>query len=203
MNTIEDTQIEKIEDSLESSYSYSEYQLLIQKLLNDGQSTTKAGDESLVKYSELNLRRMKRWDKTFKIDPKLENIITDQVSKQIWMVISEGWCGDAAHCVPIINKITELNENIDLRMVLREENLNLMDDFLTKGSRSIPKLIIYDPITEKTRATWGPRPEGAADVFHTHKEEADYEVINIALQKWYNKDKGKSTAKEIVELLGQ
>lgn len=199
MNITKETVTENIEKSLKSSLSYSEYKILISDLLERGESTTKGGDEALVPYSELNLRRMNRWDRTFKIDPALKEKITN-ASAQTWIVLTEGWCGDAAHCVPIIQKIAELNEKIDLHLVLRDENEDLMNDFLTNGGKSIPKLIMYDPEKETVKNTWGPRPNGAAEIFNSLRGE-DYEVINVELQKWYNKDKGKSTAAEIVELL--
>jgi len=199
MEEIREAVIENIQEGLENSMSYEAYQELIAELLEKGESTTKGGSEALVPFSELNLRRMSRWDRRFEIEPEWEEKIK-QAPAQIWIVLTEGWCGDAAHCVPIMQKIAEKNENIDLRIVLRDSNEDLMNDFLTNGSKSIPKLIMYDPVSETVKNTWGPRPAGAAEVFESLRGE-DYEVINVELQKWYNKDKGRSTAAEIVELL--
>lgn len=199
MDLIKETVIENIEKGLKTSLSYVEYKNLISALLEKGESTTKGGSEALVPFSELNLRRMNRWDRRFEIDPALEEKIK-QAPSQIWIVLTEGWCGDAAHCVPIMQKIAQKNANIDLRLVLRDSNEELMNDFLTNGSKSIPKLIMYDPSTETVKNTWGPRPAGATEIFNSLRGE-DYEVLNVELQKWYNKDKGKSTAAEIVELL--
>ena len=60
------------------------------------------------------------------------------------LVLAEGWCGDAAQILPVINKIAEYSSLIDLKVVCRDENPELMDQFLTNGSKSIPKVIIID-----------------------------------------------------------
>lgn len=199
MKESKDAVIKNIEASLKNSLSYDAYKELIAELLEKGESTTKGGSEVLVPFSELNLRRMSRWDRRFVISADLEEKIK-QAPAQTWIVLTEGWCGDAAHCVPIMQKIAEKNENIDLQFVLRDSNEDLMNDFLTNGSKSIPKLIMYDPETKTVLNTWGPRPVGAAEIFESLRGE-DYEVINVELQKWYNKDKGESVAAEIVALL--
>ena len=74
-----------------------------------------------------------------------------------------GWCGDAAQILPVINKMAEVSDKIDLRIVLRDDNENLMNLFLTNGTKSIPKLIIIDKATNKVINDFGPRP-----VSYTH-----------------------------------
>lgn len=192
--------IKHITASLKNTYSYSEYEKLIEDLLNEGKSTTKGADEDLVHYSELGLQRMRRWDKKLDLDADLSKKVNAFDKKQIWIVIAEGWCGDAAHTVPVIHKMTEMNKNINLRIVLREENLDLMNDFLTNGSKSIPKLIVYNPEDQKVEADWGPRPAGAKDIFEKYRKEG-FETMEPKLQAWYNKDKGQTTAKELLALL--
>ena len=59
----------------------------------------------------------------------------------IWLIITEGWCGDAAQCIPTIEKIAAESKNIETHYVLRDENLDLIDEYLTNNARSIPKLI--------------------------------------------------------------
>ena len=60
------------------------------------------------------------------------------------MVISEGWCGDAAQILPVINKMALVSNKIEFRIVLRDENPALMDAFLTNGGKAIPKVIMID-----------------------------------------------------------
>src|SRR5690625_1176600 len=140
MEDIIEAVIENIQEGLENSKFYEAYQELIAELLEKGESTKKGGSEALVPFSELNLRNMSRLDRLFEIEPELEENIK-RAPALIWIVLTEGRCGDAAHCVPIMQKIAEKNENIDLRIVLRDSNEDLMNDFLTNGSKSIPKLI--------------------------------------------------------------
>lgn len=195
--------VKNIENSLKHSYSYQEFQDLVKKLLGEGKSTTEGASKDFVHYSELGLQRMQRWDKRLNLtDDQLKTIKESVNKKQIWIVLSEGWCGDAAHSVPVINKLAEANDNIELRIILREKNLDLMNDFLTNGGKSIPKLIIFDPASKKVLSDWGPRPKAAQDIFlNVRKNNIDFEVYEQDLQKWYNKDKGQTAIKEILNLL--
>ena len=123
-------------------------------------------------------------------------------SKQTWLVISEGWCGDAAQILPIIKLMAEASENIDLKIVFRDENETLMAEFLTNGAKSIPKLIILDENLAIINH-WGPRPEAAKNLILDYKAQHGIvdEPAKIALQKWYLDDKGISTMKEIISIL--
>lgn len=79
-----------------------------------------------------------------------------QAKKLRAIVLTEDWCGDAMLNVPILLKIAEKG-NIDVRMLLRDENLELMDQYLTNGkARSIPIFIFIDE-NGKEVAKWGPR----------------------------------------------
>ena len=129
----------------------------------------------------------------------LENLDRDY----IWLVISESWCGDAAQILPIINKMAEVSDKIDLKIVLRDDNEDLMNLFLTNGTRSIPKLIIIDKETNEVIADFGPRPQEAKQLILDYKAEHGIvdETAKINLQKWYLNDKGISTQKEIVALM--
>jgi hypothetical protein len=117
-------------------------------------------------------------------------------------VISEGWCGDAAQILPIIKLMSEASKNIDLKLVFRDENEELINLFLTNGARSIPKLLVLDESFNLINH-WGPRPEGAKNLIIEYK--ANHGIVDgpakIALQKWYLDDKGISTMKEIVGVI--
>jgi hypothetical protein len=133
-----------IEKSLKTAISYSGYRSLVKNLLIKGKSTGTEQSEDLTNYSMLNDRRMKRLDKTIKISEETIQEFQKVKRPQTWLVLTEGWCGDAAQSLPILNKIASYTANIDLKIVLRDENLDLMDLFLTNGGRSIPKLIVLD-----------------------------------------------------------
>jgi len=192
-----------ITKSLQNSYTYQEYRTLVENLLKVGKSTSKEDSETLVNYSKLNHSRMKRLDKTIQLPKEvIEKVESISTSTQ-WLVLAEGWCGDAAQNLPIINKIADLNKNINLRIVLRDEHPELMDKFLTNGGRAIPKLIHIENNYSKIES-WGPRPSVAT------KMVADFKAKNGSvtdefkkdLQLWYNKDKGISTIEDMMTFLG-
>ena len=135
----------------------------------------------------------------FKIISKLKAL----QSNYIWLVISEGWCGDAAQLLPIFNKMSEVSNTIELKIVFRDDNENLMNLFLTDGNKSIPKLIILDKNSLNVIADWGPRPKGAIELIQNYKEKFGVidDTIKTELQMWYLQDKGLSTQKEIIELI--
>jgi hypothetical protein len=193
---------EIIEQSLTSAYTYQDYRDLVQNLLAEGKSTGPNQSEDLTNYSMLNDRRMKRLDKTITISEETKLEIQKITAPQTWLVLTEGWCGDAAQNLPVLHKMAELNDNIKLKLILRDDHLALMDLFLTNGGRSIPKLIALDS-KNNVIDTWGPRPTVAT------KMVADYKAKNgnldaqfkQDLQVWYNKDKGKSTQDDFVKMI--
>jgi hypothetical protein len=189
--------------ALFNSHSYSEYRKLVSDLLLEGKSTGNEQSEDLTHYSTLNETRMNRLDKTIKITEENSLKLKSLNSEYIWLVISEGWCGDAAQLLPIINKMAVESGKIDLRIVLRDENEELMKLFLTNKNKAIPILIVVDKETGSVLGKWGPRPKGAADLIIDYKKEFGVidETAKTNLQLWYLHDKGLSTQEEIINLM--
>ncbi|MDX1362693.1 thioredoxin family protein [Arenibacter latericius] len=199
--TLVDHQI--INQSLEKSMSYDEYRQLTAKLAADGLSTGSVQNDNLSNYTALNERRMKRLDKTIKIVPEIASKIEGVDRKITWLVLTESWCGDAAQTLPVMNKIVNLNSNISLRLVLRDDNMELMERFLTNGAMAIPKLIALDDASGEIIGEWGSRPTIARKMVQEQKEkvgEFTPEFIE-ELQQWYNKDKGQNTIQDLLPLL--
>jgi hypothetical protein len=191
-----------IENSLLKGLTYKEYREKIKNLLSQGLSTGLEQSEALLDYSLLNDKRMDRLDKTLKISDETLNSLKHLNKKFKFLVIAEGWCGDAAQILPILNLLAEASTKIDLKIVFRDENEDLMNQFLTNGSKSIPKVIIVD---EKNTVinSWGPRPFIATKMVEDYKEKngaLDAE-FKKDLQIWYNKDKGNSTQEDLIKLL--
>ena len=159
--------------------------------------------EDMVNYTMLNDRRMKRWDKTLKISDEIKDKVANFNGNITWLVITESWCGDAAHIVPAVNKIAELSENIDLKLVLRDDNDELMSQFLTNGGKAIAKLIMIDNTSGEVLNTFGPRPSEATKMVNDYKAEHGGLTAEFKedLQLWYNKDKGQSTISDLMLLL--
>ncbi|WOD44851.1 thioredoxin family protein [Hwangdonia lutea] len=192
-----------IKNSLKNSMSYAEYRNLVKQLVVDNSTTGDDKSEAMVDYTKLNDRRMNRWDKTIKISENAKKRIESFEENMTWLLLTESWCGDAAHVVPAINKVAELNDHIDLRIVLRDDNPDLMNAFLTNGGRAIPKLIIVENATGNVVNTFGPRPTEATNYVNRFK--AKYGTLTPEfkedLQHWYNNDKGQNVINDLTELL--
>ncbi|OXA99650.1 thioredoxin family protein [Flavobacterium oncorhynchi] len=193
-----------IAKALFNSHSYAEYRKIVTDLLYEGKSTGNEQSESLTNYSKLNEARMNRLDKTVKISEEVISKLQNLDNHYFWLVISEGWCGDAAQILPILNKMAhDSNKKIDLRIVFRDENTELMDHYLTNGGRAIPKVIIVCKEAGIVRADWGPRPKGASELMENYKKEFGVidEKIKTDLQLWYLADKGISVQEELVQIM--
>jgi len=192
-----------IAKALFNSHSYSEYRKLISDLLLEKKSTGDEQSEDLTHYSELNETRMNRLDKTIKITEETSLKLKSLQSEYIWLVISEGWCGDAAQLLPIINKMAIESGKIDLRIVLRDENEELIKLFLTNKKKAIPILIVVDKETGSVLGNWGPRPQAAADLVTDYRKEFGVidETLKTNLQLWYLHDKGITTQNELADIM--
>ncbi len=185
---------------IDKSLDYETYRQLIDALLAEGKSTGSEQSESLTHYTKMNVQRMRRWDKTTQIREDLKEAIEQIDNPQIWLILTEGWCGDAAQNIPFLVKFAALNPKIEIRFLLRDENLEVMDAYLTNGGRSIPKLIVLQANTFEELGTWGPRPaEVQQMVMDFKKSGGDYKEFSEQVHKWYAKDKGQALQKEFLE----
>lgn len=151
-------------------------------------------------YTKMNDTRMRRWLKTNPITEETKAVLQQIQRSQQWIVITEPWCGDAAHIVPIIYLMSRLNNNITLRIQLRDSGSEI-EKYLTNGTKSIPMLIVRDE-NNKDLFHWGPRPEKGQELYLALRgRNADFEETKLAIQNYYNDDKSLSTQKEIIALL--
>lgn len=152
-------------------------------------------------FTKLNQRRTARIIKTYKISDELKELLLSIYEQQTWLVITEPWCGDSAQILPNIFRMSELNNNIDLKIIYRDKNLDIIDQYLTNGSRGIPKLIVFDKNGEEL-FQWGPRPAEARNLIVQWKSEGDtQEQFNEKLHLWYSRNRGKELEKEFIDLL--
>ncbi len=187
----------------EKSFSYREYRDMTEKLLSEGKTTGPDQSEAMIEYTKLNNVRMNRIDKTTGINEQVFNSVSKIEKKQLWLVISEPWCGDAANIVPVLSAIAEKNDKIDLRIILRDENSGIMDRYLTNGGRAIPMLIIFDIDSGNELAVWGPRPAALQKIINEMKKKPDYqfEELKKTIQLWYAENKTKDIQEEIQSLV--
>lgn len=183
-----------------NGYTYSNYSKLLEdmgKNLEDN-SVTANGEPD---FTKINIQRSARIDKTYKPSAEITESVSNLTKPQLWIVISETWCGDSAQNVPYLAKIASLNPKIDFRVLLRDENLEIMDLYLTNGTRSIPLLVAFDEEGNEL-FKWGPRPKEAAELVKNAKAAGDPKPVFLEkLHLWYGKNRGAALEMEILELL--
>lgn len=187
-----------LEHALNDAMSYNDYMTLMESLVQRKSTTGANQKEDLIEYTKLNYQRMKRLNKTLKIEEKDQDFFKDKLKNVHWLVLTESWCGDAAQTIPMLHKIANLGKGIQFQIALRDAHPALMDFFLTNGGQAIPKLIAYDPKTKAVLYDWGPRPKVATEMVQKYKSEkgtVDAE-FKKSLQLWYTKDKGQSTVND-------
>ena len=117
------------------------------------------------------------------------------------LALTEDWCGDASNTLPVFDRLAEATPSLELRILLRDENLDLMDAHLTNGtSRSIPVLIIYDEHFEE-RGWWGPRPAPIQEWVMTEGMKLDAKDRYREIRRYYARDKGRTSLEEFLSLL--
>lgn len=182
--------------------TYQEYLDYFAKQINNGDDEllTEFGKEKL-EFTKLNFQRSSRLEKTFEVSEESKRVLSLITNKQQWIVITELWCGDSAQSIPVMQKLVQLNNNIDLKILFRDSNLDFMELYLTKGGRSIPKLIVFDENGNEV-FQWGPRPVEGQNLFTKLKNEGlEKTEISKELHLWYGRNRGKEVEKELVELL--
>ncbi len=164
----------------------------------------KNGKDKILNYIYLNVKRMKRISKQYEPAPYLVKLILKINQPVTWLAITEGWCGDAAHLLPILDSLSRLSFKPKLKVLLRDEHPELMDEYLTNGSRSIPKILAFDE-DDQLISQWGPRPNSAQKMVESFmngvSEYANYQELTEAVQKWYHYDRYLTFESEIIEFI--
>lgn len=117
------------------------------------------------------------------------------------LAIAEDWCGDASNTVPVIAKLTDLVPSLELRVIPRDENPELMDQYLTNGSRSIPIVIALDAEFQEV-GHWGPRPTELQAWVMANRATMPKTELYPQVRKWYARDRGETTIREVLEAAG-
>ncbi len=174
---------------LAQAMTYDGYMKLSELLVSEERTSGPNQSAPYVHYTKLNLQRMKRLNKTVEIPAHLVELMQQKANNWRWITITEPWCGDAAQCVPVIEKLALTVGGIQTYYILRDEHLEIMDAYLTNGGRAIPKLICLDENGAEV-FTWGPRPAVIQDVMNQLKADGVTEIAEIveAIQKAYNAD---------------
>jgi hypothetical protein len=157
------------------------------------------GARRLHHYLNYNWDRQAQVHDAYQPSESLRAAVAAIDEPQLWMVLTEPWCGDSAFLLPVIAEAAARSDQVTLRILPRDENLDIMDQYLTDGSRSIPKLVAFSADGDEL-FTWGPRPWEAArrfaelrkqyddkreliDEFLDHYEEGEWKEIDPELTK--------------------
>lgn len=190
---------------LDKTMNYAEYLRYSEECFAKGRTTSQSDELNTPKhleYTALNFQRMKRIYSTTKLREDLIAILANIPKHQTWLILSESWCGDAAQCIPALQLMAEAAPNVELKILLRDDNLNIMDAYLTGTSRAIPKLICLDTKTLAEYGTWGPRPKPAQEAVVTMKAQGvEHDEMITQVHAWYGKDRTKSLQEEMVVLV--
>ena len=119
------------------------------------------------------------------------------------LVLSEDWCGDAVNIVPVAARLADSLPALRLHVLARDQNLDIMDAHLTNGrSRSIPVIILLDQ-DGMERGWWGPRPSALQRWVMEEGMKMEPGPRYKETRAFYARDKGRTTALEIVEMIAR
>jgi hypothetical protein len=182
--------------------NFDAYLNRVKELAAAGQTSGAEQKPDYIEFTKLNVVRMERVWKTTRISPELAEAVAEIDRPVNWLVITESWCGDAAQITPILARVAALSPMINLRFVFRDDNPDLMDSYLTGTSRSIPKMVAFNPETGNEVGVWGPRPaELQAHVMDMKADGIVQPELGKNIQLWYAKDKTVSTQAAILAFL--
>ncbi len=122
-------------------------------------------------------------------------------TKRKLLVIAEDWCGDASSSIPVVARLAESVPGIELRIVRRDEHPEVMDLYLTNGSRSIPIVIALDD-HHREIGHWGPRPTELQAWVVANRPTIPKAELYPKVRTWYARDRGESTLREVLGAAG-
>lgn len=117
------------------------------------------------------------------------------------LVLAEDWCGDASNTIPFLARWAGQTPGVELRIVRRDEHPLVMDQYLTNGSRSIPIVIVLDQDLREL-GHWGPRPGVLQEWVMQNKGSIPKSELYPQIRKWYARDRGESTLREVLGVAG-
>lgn len=203
-------------ESLENTMNYPTYVEMVRELSARGETTghPKFRGKFWVNLMGESLELIDTLLQSANLNENTLKALQKQEMPLIWLAITETWCIDSAHSLPIIYKMSEINPNITMKVVLRDEPPQVIDNFRTSGSRSIPKVICLDAESLVVLGTWGPRPI-ELQVKIMLKVRANNKLLDkgnkkaavrakeiiTTIKNWYEEDQAESVQAEVLENL--
>ncbi|WP_205501664.1 thioredoxin family protein [Rufibacter psychrotolerans] len=183
------------------SLPFADYLALVREAVAQGKTTGLEQSEFLARLTKDNLAIMERTYQT-PLRPELVELVQALPKPQLWLVLTEGWCGDAAVHLPVLAALAAQSPHLELRTLLRSEQPAVMDAYLTAGGRSIPKLIALQADTLKAIGSWGPRPQILQEYVAQLKQQELplLEFIKKSLQ-YSEENNGQALQEELLHLV--
>jgi hypothetical protein len=191
-------------ETIQKGIDYLEYRALVGNLILENKTTGTKQTPELVDFTKLNEQRSNRNEKQFVLSQDLSHLFDNKVFNEYWVVFVEAWCGDCAQNLPAIQAIAKFASGVDLKIVIKSDNSDEMQKYLTNGAEAIPKLVRVQKDTLKELGTWGARPKNAqaiAEHWKKNKETITKEDFEKELHLWYAKNRSKDIQIEFWELL--
>jgi len=199
---------------LDNTMNYSTYVAMVRELLTQNQTTgIYISDTFWVNITKRNLDRMDFLIESVELEERIVKKLEAYQIPLTWLVITEAWCIDSPESLAIVHKMTMLNPDIHLKIVLRDNPPNIIDNFLTNESRSIPKIICLDAESLVVLGTWGPRPielqtklmlqaKMFSDILKYSKEKIeDHKKLINDIRAWYSAIPSYDIQREIIASL--
>ena len=87
------------------------------------------------------------------------------------LVLGEDWCGDVIANLPILGRLAQDSGKLNLRIFLRDQNLDIMDQYLNQGEhRSIPTFVFFDQDFKQV-GLWIERPDSVTELRAKRRQE--------------------------------
>jgi hypothetical protein len=157
-------------------------------------------ERKTLMHRKYNWDRAAHVDKFYSISPETHTTIAN-LPKQDWVVITEDWCLDSAFNLAAIAKLSALNEHISLRIIERDQHLDIMDNYLTNGGRAIPILIVFNEHGDEL-FHYGPRSKAAKTFREKLVEQGlNKNDISVQLLDFYLQKSWEPLEQELLDLL--
>lgn len=186
-------------------FSYDSYLRKFENWVKEAGSSSSQPTAELIEFTRLNWARTQRIHHTVVLQESLKKEVMKLDHSYSWIVLTEAWCGDSAQNLPVIAEIAALNpEKIKLYLLLRDQNPEFMDNYLTNGSRAIPKLVCIDETLNKEAFVWGPRPaaaQGLLTAWKLNPAGRSWHEFEKELHAWYAKNKTQDLQAEFETVL--
>lgn len=185
--------------------SYDSYQKKFDNWVKESGTSSADSSPDKIGFTKLNWARTQRIHHTLILSEALKKEALRLTHTYSWIVLTEAWCGDSAQNLPVIAEIARLNpDKIKLYILLRDENPEFMDSYLTNGSRAIPKLVCIDETINREAFVWGPRPAAAQELLTQWKSDPggnSWNDFEKKLHAWYARNATKDIQNEFTGIL--